>query len=328
MAEVIQTEAPTHLDIMDRADSLMDAMSRGETDAPQETPEQAQPEQQEQKPAYEDFDSFLRATNADWDSIKALPVTVKVDGKEERVPLHEALNSYSRQQDYTTKTQALANERQQFATERQTAMLLASEQVKQGRALGQVAQNLINQDYAQIDWNALKMQNPAQYAALAIEYQQRQSSVQQYLGQVSAQEQALAAKAQEESQGRLAQEQERMLSVRPEWRDGAKFTEAREGIVKLGRTLGFNDAELSGITDHRLMLMADMAARYAALQAKTPDAVNKVRAAPKAVAKPGSRTGAAPADQQRQAVFDRFRTNPRSVEAQEALADFLVNSGA
>jgi hypothetical protein len=40
-------------------------------------------------------------------------VTVKIDGKTERVPLREALSGYSRTADYTRKTQELATQRQQ-----------------------------------------------------------------------------------------------------------------------------------------------------------------------------------------------------------------------
>jgi hypothetical protein len=41
-------------------------------------------------------------------------VTVKVDGEEVRVPLNEALAGYSRQADYTRKTQELAQQRQEL----------------------------------------------------------------------------------------------------------------------------------------------------------------------------------------------------------------------
>jgi len=48
----------------------------------------------------------------DWTNHKDSLVTVKVNGTEIEVPLGEALNGYLRQEDYTRKTQAVAQERQ------------------------------------------------------------------------------------------------------------------------------------------------------------------------------------------------------------------------
>jgi hypothetical protein len=50
----------------------------------------------------------------DWSQYADQTVEVKVDGETLRVPLSEALNGYSRQADYTQKTQALAAQREQL----------------------------------------------------------------------------------------------------------------------------------------------------------------------------------------------------------------------
>lgn len=51
----------------------------------------------------------------DWAEYGDRQVTVKVDGQELAVPLKEALDGYSRQSDYTRKTQEIAAERQRLA---------------------------------------------------------------------------------------------------------------------------------------------------------------------------------------------------------------------
>ena len=58
----------------------------------------------------EDFDAPV----LDIDEFADHYVTVKVDGEEVRVPLSEAVAGYSRQADYTRKTQELAEQRQQL----------------------------------------------------------------------------------------------------------------------------------------------------------------------------------------------------------------------
>lgn len=56
-----------------------------------------------------------QAETWDWAEYGDRQVTVKVDGQEQAVPLKEALDGYSRQSDYTRKTQELAAERQRLA---------------------------------------------------------------------------------------------------------------------------------------------------------------------------------------------------------------------
>jgi hypothetical protein len=56
-----------------------------------------------------------QAETWDWTEFGDRQVSVKVDGQELAVPLKEALDGYSRQSDYTRKTQEIAAERQRLA---------------------------------------------------------------------------------------------------------------------------------------------------------------------------------------------------------------------
>jgi hypothetical protein len=67
-----------------------------------------QPTDQQQEPEYTDK-AYLDID----DDLAQRYVRVKVDGVDEEVPLREALSGYSRQADYTRKTQELAQQRQQ-----------------------------------------------------------------------------------------------------------------------------------------------------------------------------------------------------------------------
>jgi len=63
----------------------------------------------DQQPEADDSPKFY----LDVDDVADRYVKVKVDGQDEEVPLREALSGYSRQADYTRKTQELAQQRQQ-----------------------------------------------------------------------------------------------------------------------------------------------------------------------------------------------------------------------
>lgn len=73
----------------------------------------------------------------DWAEHKEKLVTVKVDGQEVQVPLADALGGFMRQQDYTRKTQELAEERKLAAWGREFQTAIKTDPVGTLRALQQ-----------------------------------------------------------------------------------------------------------------------------------------------------------------------------------------------
>lgn len=273
-------------------------------------------------PAYTSLDHLLTTLKVDPNSALSLPVTVKIDGQEKQVPLQDVIKSFQLEGHVNNKSIELSNQRTQFEQERQAVRQLAQQQIQQNQALGQAALQMLNHDYAKVDWNALRVQNPAEFAAMQTEFQQRQGQIQNYLGQIQQQTAQQAQVQQQNLQQSLAAENDRLMNLRPEWRDQKSFTKDREQMTQYARTLGFQDAELSQIFDHRYMLILHDAARYQALQAATPQALKQVRQAP-VMAAPGSRTDANPQDARRSAAIERFNRNPRDIDAQAAVFDFL-----
>jgi hypothetical protein len=277
-------------------------------------------------PAWTSFDDFVKAAQADPEQVRTLPVTVKIDGQEKQVPLAEVLKSYQLEQHVNQKSMAVSQEKTTFEAERQASRTLMAQQVQQAAQLGTIAQQMINQDYARINWDALRVQNPAEFAALQQDFQQRQQQVAQFQQAVSQRQAIEAAQQQQEQQAGLVRERERLLAARPEWRDEAKFAPERESMIKYGRTVGFSDAEMGALMDHRYMLVLHDAARFAQLQASAPEMVKRVRQAPQ-MAAPGARKTQAPGQAQRQAAIERFNKNPKDQDAQAAVFDFLVRAG-
>jgi hypothetical protein len=277
----------------------------------------------EEAPAYASLDEFLTAHKADPEAFKALLATVKIDGQEKQVPLSDVLKSYQLEGHVNNKSIELSNQKTAFEQEQLAARQMASQQIQQNAALGNLAMQMLNQDYQRVDWNALRVQNPAEFAALQSDFQQRQQGIQGYLQQVGQQQQQEAQQQQQNMQQALVTEREKLLGARPEWRDEGAFTKERENIAKYARNIGFQDAELNQIFDHRYMLILHDAARYQALQAAKPEALRQVREAPR-MAKPGSRTDANPSDARRSEAIQRFNRNPRDIDAQAAVFDFLA----
>lgn len=278
-----------------------------------EKPEGAQ--EAEEAPQYSSLNEMLAAHKIDPESVMGLHVTAKIDGKEMQVPLADVLKSYQLEGHVNNKSIEVSNQKAALEAERQQWQQATQQALHQHQAMGNLALQMLNHDYQKIDWNNLRVNNPAEFAALQTEFGQRQQQIQGFLQQVDQAKQQETAQQQHARQQALAQENDRLMNARSEWRDPQAFSKARDQIAQYARSVGFQDAELSQIFDHRIMLVLDDAARYRALQAATPQALKQVRQAPP-MAKPGSRVDSNPNVAKRQQVMDRLSRNPRDQDAQ------------
>lgn len=202
------------------------------------------------------------------------------NGETIEAPLAELKSGYLRQQDYTQKTQQLADERKQaseaVAQQFQQAQQLTREQAKLMTLHDQLT------EFQKADWTSMYAQDPQEAGRLQAIYQQRQHEAQQLA-------QSIHAKSQQHQQLQSQQLQEataKAFAVLQ--RDIQGFGEQH---VKAARDTalahGYTDAELNGITDPRVFKVLNEAAQWRALQAKKPAVQNRVQATPPKASKPG-----------------------------------------
>ena len=101
--------------------------------------------------------------------------TVKVDGKDVEVTQEELLAGYSRQADYTRKSQVLSEQRQKADAE------LAATQQERQRYLSQLEQFNTQADskideLAKTDWTRLKEEDPTEYMLKRDQYRELQDN--------------------------------------------------------------------------------------------------------------------------------------------------------
>ena len=101
--------------------------------------------------------------------------TVKVDGKDVEVTLDELRSGYSRQADYTRKSQVLAEQRQKADEE------LAATQQERQRYISQLEQFTDTTDkkldeFKSVDWIKLKEEDPMEYMTKRDQYRELQEN--------------------------------------------------------------------------------------------------------------------------------------------------------
>lgn len=240
--------------------------------------------------AEEATDESTEEEVAEGDETPADEEEVELDGEKYKVPKKLA-EAVLRQKDYTQKTQAVAEEKRIVEDKRQ--FLEAREQLlgasfKDAAEL-QALQSQLEQ-YAAIDWNTLISEDPQQAMRLSMGRQDLQTRI--------AEKQSALGKTVEQMRATAAQHLSKQLEMgRAELqRRVGKLNEAdRKGTWQQGIALGFSEQELQSIPDPRIMHALYKAAKWDALQAAKPKAMQKVVEAPKAV-----RSVAPPPQKQRQ----------------------------
>ena len=224
-------------------------------------------------------ESATDPTDEDDESDKAPPETedpvhkVKINGEDHDVPLSELLKGYSRNEDYKSKTMALADERRTLDQARATVETDVRGQyandLKQSIELFEQLDPVLS-EARQIDWAKLKAEDPATFVQYSDAVNQRLQLVQDHRAKLAhvEQQQAQAEHAQilTEREQRLNIAANKIVELMPELKEGDAFQKFAADNISYLRETGFTPEEINEAIDDRAMLMADKARKWDALQ--------------------------------------------------------------
>lgn len=241
--------------------------SPGEEDAPEEEPAEEQSEDEEEPKEEEQPQTF----------------TVKVDGKDVYVTLEELQKGYSRTQDYTRKTQQIAEVRKQVEAETQA---VRAERAQYAQLLSAL-QAQLQATEPQVDLDRLYNEDPIEWVRQKEILRERQEKAyaiqaeQQRLAQLSQQEQQQAMEQQ------LIAQKDALLAALPEWKDPKKAKAEKALVVETAKSVGFTEDDLKQVYDHRLVLLLRKAGLYDQMMSKRQGIKPVVSNGPRP-AKPGA----------------------------------------
>jgi uncharacterized protein (DUF3084 family) len=214
----------------------------GVEDAPDEDSSEEQSEEDEEPEEQEQPQTF----------------SVKVDGKEVSVTLDELQKGYSRTQDYTRKTQQIAEVRKQVEAETQA---VRAERGQYAQLLGALQAQLQSSE-SQVDLDRLYNEDPIEWVRQKEVLRDRQEKAyaiqaeQQRLIQLSQQEQ------QQSMQQHLESQKDALLAALPEWKDQKRAKLEKAMLIESAKSAGFSDEDLKSVYDHRLVLLLRKAALF------------------------------------------------------------------
>ena len=247
-----------------------------------ESPEDFEEDDEEFDDEDEELDE--EQTDVEEEALQPQTFTVKVDGQEVEVTQDELINGYSRQQDYTRKTQELSQQRK---TIEQQQAELAQRDAIYSQLLPKMEAQLKGELANEPDWNTLYEDDHVGY----VREKQLWDEKKEKLSAVSAEQQRLQQEALVKQQQQLRQFVEygnqKLLEIIPEWQNQEVALKEKAAISEYAvNTLGYTPEEIQQVYDYRALL----GLRNAWLNSKTVEATKKkpTQKAPARVARPGT----------------------------------------
>lgn len=194
-------------------------------------------------------------------------INVKVNGEVSTVKMNDLVAGYQNNKSFTQKSQALAEEKKQFETQVKTVAEEYKAKLDNAEALTTYLSKKLVSDYDGVDWDRLRAENPAEYAAARQDYasqaqelQKAQEALQQERSQLTQQQQAEFMKQEQQV---LAEQRAKMLENNPEWNDPGKFEQDMTGMKNFLRNqYGFSDEDFASVRDARLIELVKDAKKF------------------------------------------------------------------
>lgn len=213
----------------------------------------------------EDDDDDTSDYLADEDLERKVSFKDKSTGEEIATTVKELRDGYFRTQDYTKKTQALAEERraaQQEADKQQQEWAGYLNQME-------VTLNTLIGGRTEQEWAELERKDRYTY----LEEKDKHHALLTRREAVKAEQERVQREQQEKSQEQfkayVTAEKEQLFAALPEWKENPE-TANRDWhrMVDYGKTLGYTEQDLKSVVDHRMVVILRDAARLHALEAK------------------------------------------------------------
>ena len=216
--------------------------------------------------------------------------TVRVNGEDVEVTEEELVRGYSRQSDYTKKTQELAEYRKQLDNGAQHLQNeIAQTQAARQEYVNAMSQAIesnysIAKQFENTDWERLKMEDREEYLTKRDEYREVQDKIRDLqVKQGQAYEQQ-NREMQAQHQRVLQEEHAKMVQILPEWGEPETQRAIAKSIGEFALSRGYTQEELNQLVDHRSILVLMEAKAFADMQGKQLKArAKKVKNKPKVV---------------------------------------------
>ena len=178
--------------------------------------------------------------------------TIKVDGEDTEVTLEELQNGYSRQRDYTRKTQELAEQRKAIEAQQQE---VSQKDEIYSQLLPKMEATLKGELENEPDWNALYEADPIAYVREKDVWNEKKQKLTAIQEEATRLQEEANAKQRKELEEFVQYGNKQLLQLIPEWQDNEVASKEKMAIRNYGvNVLGYTPQEMDSVYDYRVLL--------------------------------------------------------------------------
>ena len=178
--------------------------------------------------------------------------TIKIDGVDTEVTLEELQNGYSRQRDYTRKTQELAEQRKAIEAQQQE---VSQKDAIYSQLLPRMESTLKGELENEPDWNALYEADPIAYVREKDVWNEKKQKLQAVQAESKRIQEESNVEQQKKFQQFVEYGQQQLLNLIPEWQDNKIASREKTAIKDYAmNVLGYTQQEIDAVYDYRQLM--------------------------------------------------------------------------
>ena len=253
---------------------------------------------------------------------------VTVNGEEVAVSLDELLSGYSRQSDYTRKTQEIAGERKGMEELQQQYNSQVAQIQQERQQYMDALTNIIAgqgseiEKFANVNWDELRETDPIEYVTTREQYREAQERIQSMQYQQAQVAQAQQAQMNQARHEMLKVERGKLVEALPEWDEPGTQKELANTLQSYAKTQGFTQEELTELIDHRSILVLLKAHKYDQLQNSDVKS-KKLKNKPKVIRSGTGNTSKGTSKSKRAVKMKRLQSSGHVDDAVSILEDMM-----
>ena len=237
-----------------------------EEESTEETQDESLEEESEEEESEEEEDS--EGTEERAIEGEELVYAVSINGEEHQVSLDELTKGYSRQSDYTKKTQEISEQRKSFEeVKNQYETEVGQIQAERGHYM-QSLQSIIDgslgkmDEFSNINWEQLRQDDPIEFVAKKEEFRDKQEKINALRQEQQGAQQRQALDKQRFHAESLEREHAALIEKLPEWGKEESRKKITKDLRDYALSSGFEAEEISSLVDHRSILVLLKARQY------------------------------------------------------------------
>lgn len=185
-------------------------------------------------------------------------VNVKVNGEASTVGMTDLIAGYQNNKANTVKAQTLSEERKAFDAQAGEVANSFKSKLDSVEQMSNFLSEKLVSEFNGIDWDRLRVENPAEYAAARQDYSTRANEMQEAQQAIAAEKQQVGqqqnAKFQQGQREFLSEQRTKMMDNNPGWNNPEVFKKDMDGMKTfLSNQYGFGQQEFDSVSDARLI---------------------------------------------------------------------------